>query len=88
LKITTDKGASKKHNIDKGKETIEIPSDGNPREMVIDADYDVMRRMSQEESPPVISGLLGDDKRLIVIPEEKEDIYVSFIHVFKGEGLP
>jgi aminopeptidase N len=88
LSITTDKGVLNKNiHIDKGKETIEIPTDGNPLEMVIDADYDVMRRMSQEESPPVISGLLGDKKRLIVIPEEKKDKYVSFIDVFKGEGF-
>jgi aminopeptidase N len=88
LSITTDKGALNKNiHIDKGKETIEIPSDGNPLEMVIDADYDVMRRMSQEESPPVISGLLGENKRLIVIPEEKKDTYASFIDVFKGEGF-
>ncbi len=88
LSITTDKGALNKNiHIDKGKETIEIPSDGNPLEMVINADYDVMRRMSQEESPPVISGLLGDNKRLIVISEEKKDAYASFIDVFKGEGF-
>ncbi len=88
LSIITDKGALIKNiHIDKGKETIEIPSDGNPLEMVIDADYDVMRRMSQEESPPVISGLLGDNKRLIVIPEEKKDTYASLIDVFKGEGF-
>jgi aminopeptidase N len=88
LNIKTDKGALNKNiHIDKGKETIEIPSDGNPLEMVIDADYDVMRRMSQEESPPVISGLLGDNKRLIVIPEEKKDTYASFMDLFKGEGF-
>lgn len=87
LKITTDKAEiTEKLKIEKEKETFEIPVQGEPLEMIIDNNYDIMRKLSKEEFPPVISKLLGDDKRLIVIPIEKEK-YTELIDVFKQEGF-
>ncbi len=87
-RITTDKGTLNKiMHVEKSRETVEIPVDGDPREMAVDPDYDVMRRMPPEELPPVISRLLGDSKRVIVIPDEQKELYGSFINVFKSEGF-
>ena len=88
LKINTDKGeVTKILEIRKENETFEVPSNGTPQEMVFDGDYDLMRRLSEKETPPVISRLLGDEKRLIVIPEKDKEKYEDLINVFKGEGF-
>ena len=88
VRITTDKGVLNRIiHVEKSRETVEIPVDGDPREMAVDPDYDVMRRMPPEELPPVISRLLGDSKRVIVIPDEQKELYGAFINVFKSEGF-
>jgi aminopeptidase N len=88
IKINTDKGElTKILNVTKENETFEIPSNGAPLEMVFDGDYDLMRRLSEKESPPVISRLLGDENRLIVIPEKDKEKYDDLINVFMGEGF-
>jgi hypothetical protein len=64
LTIRTDKGeVMQTLNIEKEKEKFELPVEGTPLEIVFDRDYDVMRKLVHEESPPLISGLLGDDKK-------------------------
>ncbi|MBE0426123.1 MAG: ChaN family lipoprotein [Nitrospirae bacterium] len=68
-------------------EKFEIPVKGTPLNMVFDRNYDIMRRLSGEEYPPVISGLLGDERRLIVIPEKESENYSELIEVLKEQGF-
>jgi len=85
--IKTDKGeVTERLNIERKKETFEIPVQGNPLEMIIDAHYDVLRRLSKEERPPVLSGVLEDGKGLIVLPGEKEE-YADLVAVFQKKGF-
>ncbi|HEY9205622.1 MAG TPA: ChaN family lipoprotein [Candidatus Methanoperedens sp.] len=88
LKINADKGeVIRILNVKKENEAFEIPLNGTPQDMVFDGDYDLMRRLSEKEFPPVISRLLGDEKRLIAIPEKDKEKYENLINVFKGEGF-
>jgi aminopeptidase N len=88
LKIITDKGElTKTLEIRKETETFEIPSNGTPIEMVFDDHYDLMRSLPENEYPPVIARLLGDEKRLIVIPENDTGKYEELINIFKGDGF-
>ncbi len=88
LVINTDKGeVSEILHIEKEKETFEVPVPGNPLEIIVDRDYDLMRRLSEEEHPPSISQFLGDEKRLIVIPGEEREKYGALIDVLKGTGV-
>ena len=73
--------------IRKENETFEIPSNGTPSELVIDGGYGLMRSLQENEYPPVIARLLGDEKRLIVIPENDTGKYADLISVFEGEGF-
>lgn len=85
--INTDKGdVTQILNIDKERETFEIPVPGNPLEITVDRDYDLMRKLSEEEYPPVISRFLGDDKRLVVIPAEEGEKYADLIGGINGKG--
>jgi len=88
LKINTDKGElTKILEIKKENQTFEIPTNGTPSELVFDSGYDLMRRLSEKEYPPVIARLLGDEKRLVVIPGKEKEKYENLINVFKGEGF-
>ncbi len=68
-------------------EKFEIPINGNPLNMIFDQNYDTMRRLSEKEYPPVISRLLGDEKRLIVIPEKDTEKYTALIDILKEQGF-
>jgi aminopeptidase N len=73
--------------IDKEKQYFDIAAKGGLRSLVFDGDYDVMRRLSPEEFPPVISRLLGDEKRLVVFPEKAKDKYEDLIDFCVREGF-
>lgn len=66
---------------------FEIPVRGNPLNMIFDQNYDIMRRLSEKEYPPVISRLLGDETRLIVIPEKDAEKYTALIDILKEQGF-
>jgi uncharacterized iron-regulated protein len=88
LKIRTDRELIEKNlRIEKGKESFEIPVQGNPVEMVIDGDYDVMRKISGEENPPVISKLLKDEKKLILVSSEEKDTYSHLVNILTKKGF-
>ena len=88
LQTRTDEGESTEIlKIEKERERFEIPVCGNTVELVFDGNYDLMRRLSPEEYPPVVSRLLGDEKRIVVIPEEEGDIYGDLVDVLKGKGF-
>jgi uncharacterized iron-regulated protein len=71
----------------KEKQYFDIAADEEPRTLIIDENYSVMRRLQENEYPPVISRLLGDEKRLIVYSEKERDIYEDLIGIFKDEGF-
>lgn len=88
LKIKTRKGETAEIlNIEKQKETFGIPLGDTPLEMSFDGNYDLMRRLSKEESPPAISRLLGAEKRLIVIPPADQEKYSDLVDALKGDGF-
>jgi uncharacterized iron-regulated protein len=87
VKIVTEEGeVSERLNVEKEKEFFEIPVIGTPVEAVFDEGYDLMRGLAEEELPPVVSRLLGDEKRLVVIPEEFER-YAGLVEVLKKQGF-
>ncbi len=55
--------------------------------LVIDENYDIMRRLSDDEFPPVVSRLLGDEKRMIVYSDKEKDTYKDLIEIFRKEGF-
>jgi aminopeptidase N len=88
VKINTDKGKiTDILKIEDEKKEIKIPVKGTPLELVFDGDYDIMRTLSKEEYPPVISRLFGDEKRIVIIPEKEKGKYDGLINVFKEEGF-
>lgn len=58
-----------------------------PHTMAVDEDYDVARSLSIDEFPPVIARLIGEEKRMIVLPLRGAEIYQEVIDRFKGKRV-
>ena len=66
---------------------LEIGAENTPVSLIIDDNYDLFRKLSDGEFPPVISRLLGDDKKIFVIPRDKEGLYDGLSGFLKQEGF-
>ncbi len=83
VRITTDnKDITKTFTLEKKSQYFEFIVPENPLQLIIDGDYDIFRKLSEDECPPVISGLLGDPQRKVVFSEnqkEKSKDAISFL---------
>jgi uncharacterized iron-regulated protein len=66
---------------------IEIEAEQTPVVLIIDENYDLFRKLSDQEYPPVISRLLGDDKKIFVLPRDQEDQYGELSEFLNQEGF-
>lgn len=73
--------------IEKEKTPCTIEWEGSPRELVVDENYDLFRRLPEPEFPPVISRLLGDRERLLVIPKGREGDFADLSENLGKEGF-
>lgn len=74
-------------SLDAEKKSFSIALEGAPLDMVLDGEYDLMRGLWTAEVPPTVSRLVGDEKRLLVVPEEGIDAYFPLTKTLKGEGF-
>jgi hypothetical protein len=57
-----------------------------PTEIVLDEEYDVFRRLSVQETPPIIERLITDEKSIIVTPASASSLYTELIAAFGENG--
>ncbi|MCL5023281.1 MAG: ChaN family lipoprotein [Nitrospirae bacterium] len=64
-----------------------VTADAVPEKLAVDADYDVFRRLSESETPPVIGKILGDAKGVVSLPgEEQVPVYSGLTGFFSEKG--
>ncbi len=80
---TREGGAKQRVRLSREKELFKTAAKELPERIVLDEDYRVARRLSIDEYPPVVARLLGDDKRIIVLPASKQQIYEGVMNVLK-----
>lgn len=73
--------------VTKAKETVRVNLKADPLSMVIDEQYDVMRALSDSETPPVISALTGAEKRVAVVHAKDKEAYTSLIKYLEDAGF-
>lgn len=75
-------------DVEKEREGFRIKTGGgDPVALIVDGDYDLMRTVSEKESPAVISALAGDKSPVVLVPEDGAERYDSLVEVFKAEGF-
>lgn len=72
--------------IDRERNNFSITLDNEPQKLVLDEDYDIGRGLSNEELPPVVARLLGEEKALISLPVSEKESYKGIIDEFKKRG--
>jgi uncharacterized iron-regulated protein len=77
----------KKVSVVKAVEHIDIEVDGSPLELAVDGQFDLFRKLSGREYPPVLARLLNDKQRIAVIPEGWGKDFPGVVDVLKKEGF-
>lgn len=65
--------------------TLELPS--RPEAVIFDPEYDVFRRLKQDEFPPVLSRLFGAEGGLIAVSKKEASLYQEIIDAFLKKGF-
>ena len=68
------------------KKRFKMVVDDAPDKIAVDEGYDVARMLSLNEFPPVIARLIGDEKRVIILPPSGTGVYEQVVDGLKGEG--
>jgi len=86
ITITDTKGTISKEISVEDKETkVAITLPRLPQEMVVDDGYDVMRRLTPAELPPVWSRFAGAPQKIAVLPpEDKSALFAPLVEELKG----
>ncbi len=72
--------------IDAERHSFNILMDEIVEKLLMDEDYDVARIISDNEFPPVIARLLGDEKNIIAVSDEDIEMFSQVIDIFKERG--
>jgi aminopeptidase N len=73
--------------LTKDVETFKINLDTKPQRVVIDEDYDVPRKLSEPEFPPVISRIMGERRIIFVLEQDEKPLYQTFIDLFDDKQI-
>jgi len=88
LLLRTDKGELHKIiDVEKASTSFEVETLDIPLELVFDEQYDLFRKLTDDETAPVIAMLLGDKNRIFVIPAGKEKSYDDLSDLLKKYGF-
>ena len=68
------------------KKHVVLYVDDEPSTLVVDRDYDLPRRLTDEERPPLLATLFADEKPVIVLPETGQETYEALINALKQRG--
>ncbi len=81
-------GGEKKASIrvDEKQKRVRMELEKEPSKIIIDGDFDIARKLTDPEVPPVIAGLLGDEKLLVVRPIRNESFYQGVIENLRKRG--
>ncbi len=73
--------------VSAAEQTLSLPLKERPQKIVVDQDYDLFRRLEPPERSAVLSRLLGDPTRTIVLPETNQEIYEIMIQELQSQGF-
>ncbi len=73
--------------VSAAKQTLSLPLQERPQKMVVDPDYDLFRTLDPPERRAVLSRLLGDPTRTVVLSEANEKTYGSLIQELQSQGF-
>ncbi len=85
ISIYTDNNASVSMVDGASSGSIDLPLTGLPSRVVLDEHYEIMRHLTEAETPPVLASILGNPEIVAVIPPEKKDRFQPLVEAL---GIP
>jgi len=73
--------------LSKERQAFVLSLEDRPKKIVIDPDYDLFRTLQPAERRPVLSRLLGNPLRAVVLPEADLDTYEPLIQALENRGF-
>ncbi|RUA03504.1 MAG: hypothetical protein DSY89_00600 [Deltaproteobacteria bacterium] len=74
-------------DVSQARESIHLPLDGLPVQVVIDENYDLMRELSPVEVPAALATIMGKDELLVVAPDKQPGKYQPVIDALGVEKV-
>ncbi len=74
-------------HVDSSKKHVTILVADEPSMIAIDRDYDIPRKLTDAEIPPLLIAFLKDEKPLLILPVSDEIRYESIIEYWKKKGI-
>jgi aminopeptidase N len=65
--------------VKSSKESVSLSLDGPPNKVVMDENYDLIRNLAPEETPPTLAGIMGKDRLIVVISSMERSTYQPLI---------
>ena len=84
---TEDKEEKKVLSLSKDRQSFALSTKEKAKEIIVDPDYDLFRILEPIERRAVLSRLLGDPTRTVVLPETNLDIYEPLIQALEIRGF-
>jgi uncharacterized iron-regulated protein len=76
IMVKTRQGTKKEIvDIETADQEVSITVDSMPTELIIDPEYNFMRKLDNAERPPVWMRFMGAEQKTAVLPENREDLY-------------
>ncbi len=72
--------------VEKKRTRLVMDSGIMPERVSLDEEYDVARKLSRREFPPVIARLLGSEKIVLVPPPAEAEMYGEVVETFLQKG--
>ncbi len=66
---------------------LEQAFEKRPLKVVIDGNYDIPRRLRDDETPPVISAFIERKDTMVVVPDGEREKYSSLIEYYREKGF-
>ncbi len=84
--VNNDKNLHQIIHLTEKEKKVEIPLASYPSQLLIDPDYDLMRKLADDEMPPVWSWYEGETSKLAVVNSSGEyDIYEPYIDTLEKQ---
>ena len=74
-------------SVSNKEQTFIFNQDDEPLEIIVDSGYDLFRSLEPAERRPVLSRLLGDPTRTVVLPETNQKAYRNLIKELQNRGF-
>ncbi|MGE5173967.1 MAG: ChaN family lipoprotein [Betaproteobacteria bacterium] len=86
ISFTLGGGKAEVVKVDAEKKHVTLLVDDEPSTVVIDREYDIPRRLTEAETPPLLAKVFSEEKPLLVLPVDGAGIYAGVIDQWKKRG--